>query len=52
MPPLRFARVESPIGPMLVAETDVGVAASSRSPLDTFLAGLRRRFRPTWTTPG
>lgn len=45
MPPLRFARVESPIGPMLVAETDVGVAASSRSPLDTFLAGLRRRFR-------
>ena len=45
MPPLRFARVESPIGPMLVAETDVGVAASSRSPLDTFLAGLRSRFR-------
>ena len=23
MPPLRFARVESPIGPMLVAETDL-----------------------------
>ena len=44
MPPLRFARVESPIGPMLVAESERGVAASSRSALEEFLARLRRRF--------
>jgi O-6-methylguanine DNA methyltransferase len=42
---LRFARVETPIGPMWVAETDAGVAASSRSDsLEGFLAPLRRRF--------
>ena len=45
MPPLRFARVETSLGPMWVAETDAGVAAASRSDaLDTFLDGLRRRF--------
>jgi AraC family transcriptional regulator of adaptative response/methylated-DNA-[protein]-cysteine methyltransferase len=45
MPPLRFARVESPLGPMLVAETDAGVAAVSRSDsLEAFLSALRRRF--------
>ena len=45
MPPLRFARVESSLGPTWVAETDAGVAAVSRnaSP-DDFLASLRRRF--------
>jgi AraC family transcriptional regulator, regulatory protein of adaptative response / methylated-DNA-[protein]-cysteine methyltransferase len=45
MPPLRFARVESPIGPMLVAETDRGIAAATRSDaLDGFLDALHRRF--------
>jgi AraC family transcriptional regulator of adaptative response/methylated-DNA-[protein]-cysteine methyltransferase len=45
MPPLRFARVETSLGPMWVAETDAGVAASSRSDdLESFLAPLRRRF--------
>ena len=45
MPPLRFARVETMLGPMWVAETDVGVAAVSRSDsLESFLIGLRRRF--------
>ena len=46
MPPLRFARVETSLGPMWVAETDTGVAAVSRTgSLDAFLAPLRRRFR-------
>lgn len=45
MSPLRFARVETSLGPMLVAETDRGVAAVGRDqPLDAFLAPLRRRF--------
>ena len=45
MPPLRFARVETSLGPMWVAETDAGVAASSRTDsLEGFLAPLRRRF--------
>jgi AraC family transcriptional regulator, regulatory protein of adaptative response / methylated-DNA-[protein]-cysteine methyltransferase len=48
MPPparLRFARVDSPFGPMWVAETDRGVAASTRADApDAFLAALRRRF--------
>ncbi|HEY6608688.1 MAG TPA: hypothetical protein VI277_05775, partial [Candidatus Limnocylindria bacterium] len=45
MPSLRFARVESPLGAMWVAETDAGVAAASRSEtLEAFLAPLRRRF--------
>lgn len=45
MPPLRFARVETSIGPMLVAETDRGIAAASRSEaLGAFLTPLRRRF--------
>lgn len=45
MPTLRFARVDSSLGPIWVAETDAGVAACSRA--DTpgaFLAALRRRF--------
>lgn len=45
MPPLRFARVDSPIGPRLVAETDRGVTAvASADELAGFLAELRRRF--------
>ena len=45
MPPLRFARVETSIGPMLVAETDRGIAAVDRvASLDAFLEPLRRRF--------
>ncbi|MEO7296491.1 MAG: methylated-DNA--[protein]-cysteine S-methyltransferase [Candidatus Limnocylindria bacterium] len=45
MPSLRFARAETSIGPMLVAETDLGIAAVSReAPIDTFLATLHRRF--------
>jgi O-6-methylguanine DNA methyltransferase len=45
MSPLRFARVETSIGPMLVAETDRGVAAVSRSDaIEGFLGPLRRRF--------
>ena len=45
MPPLRFAHVESSIGPMLLAETRAGVAAASRSEaLGSFLDQLRRRF--------
>lgn len=45
MPVLRFGRVDSPIGPLWVAETDAGTAACSRleSP-EPMLAGLRRRF--------
>ena len=45
MPPLRFARVESALGPMWVAETDRGIAAVTRSEaLDGFLEALRRRL--------
>jgi AraC family transcriptional regulator of adaptative response/methylated-DNA-[protein]-cysteine methyltransferase len=45
MPPIRFARVETSLGPTWVAETEVGVAACSRSPSpDEMLAGLQRRF--------
>ena len=42
---LRFGRAQSRIGPIWVAETDLGVAACSRaeSPEPMF-AGLRRRF--------
>jgi O-6-methylguanine DNA methyltransferase len=43
--PLRFARVETSLGPMWVAETDAGVAAVDRAAsLDAFLEPLRRRF--------
>jgi O-6-methylguanine DNA methyltransferase len=45
MPTLRFARAETSLGPMWVAETDAGVAAVDRSDsLAGFLAPLRRRF--------
>jgi O-6-methylguanine DNA methyltransferase len=44
-PVLRFARVESPLGPLWVAETDAGVAACTRADApDGMLAALRRRF--------
>jgi len=45
MPPLRFARVETPIGSMWLAQTDSGVAAVERETgLEAFLGPLRRRF--------
>ena len=45
MPPLRFARVETSIGPMLAVETDVGIAAVGRAiSLEAFLDPLGRRF--------
>jgi len=53
MPPLRFARVDSPLGPMWVAETDARVAAASRSDsLESFVAPLRRRFPGFELAPG
>jgi O-6-methylguanine DNA methyltransferase len=52
MPSLRFAQVDSPLGPMWVAETDAGIAAVSRSNhLDSFLAPLRGRFPGVEPTP-
>jgi O-6-methylguanine DNA methyltransferase len=46
MTPLRFARVEtSLLGPMWVAETDAGVAATSRADsLEALLGPLSRRY--------
>ena len=45
MPTARFARVDSPLGPVWVAETDRGIAAVSRSgSLEGFLGALRHRF--------
>lgn len=45
MSTLRFARAETPLGPMWVAETDAGVAAVERGvSLEAFLAPLRRRL--------
>ena len=52
MPSLRFARAESPIGSVLVAESQRGVAASSRSRLEDFLARLCRRFPSFEVIPG
>jgi AraC family transcriptional regulator, regulatory protein of adaptative response / methylated-DNA-[protein]-cysteine methyltransferase len=49
MPTLRFARVETSIGRMWVAETDAGVAAISRS--EPFPA-LERRFPEASVEPG
>lgn len=53
MPPLRIGRVESPIGPLWLAETDRGVAACTRtaSP-EAMLAGLHRRFPDAEPEPG
>ena len=53
MPSLRFARADTCIGPMLVAESDLGIAAVSRSAsLPDFLAGLVRRFGGSDLVPG
>jgi AraC family transcriptional regulator, regulatory protein of adaptative response / methylated-DNA-[protein]-cysteine methyltransferase len=49
MSTLHFARVETSIGPMWVAETDAGVAAVSRS--EPFPA-LERRFPEALVEPG
>ena len=52
MPPLRFARVETTIGPMWVARTDRGVAAAGRGEsLEAFLQPLRRRFPDAEVAP-
>ena len=52
MPPLRFARVETSLGPMWVAETDRGVAGVERAAsLEAFLGPLRRRFPDAEPTP-
>jgi len=50
---VRFGRVRSTLGPLWVAETDVGIAACS--PGDSpgpMLAGLRRRFPRLEPEPG
>lgn len=53
MPQLRFARVDSSLGPLWVAETDAGIAAVTRSEsLEGFLAPLRRRFPGFGVVPG
>lgn len=53
MPALRFARVDSPLGPIWIAETDAGIAAVSRSDSpESLLAGLRRRFPDLELVPG
>ena len=53
MSSLRFARADTSIGPMLVAESDLGIAAISRSlTLSDFLAGLSRRFSASDLLPG
>jgi len=53
MPPLRFARIETAIGPMWVAQTDVGVAAvSGADALEAFLGPLHRRFPDLEPIPG
>jgi O-6-methylguanine DNA methyltransferase len=45
MPQLRFARVETSLGPMLVAESDSGIAGAARADaVERFLESLRRRF--------
>ena len=45
MPPVAFAQLETALGPMLAARSDLGVAALSSDPgLDAFLGPLRRRF--------
>ena len=50
---LRFAPVRTVIGPMLVAESDLGIAAISRSPsLADFLRELGRRFGAADLRPG
>ena len=53
MPSLRFARANTSIGPMLVAESELGIAAISRSPsLSDFLAAVGRRFGGSDLVPG
>jgi O-6-methylguanine DNA methyltransferase len=44
MATIRFGAIDSSIGPMIVAESTLGIAASSRSALDGVLAALRARF--------
>ena len=52
MPPLRFARFATPLGPMLLAATGTGLAAASRTDDSAaFLAPLARRFPDTELLP-
>lgn len=45
MPALRFGLAETSLGPMLIAETTVGIAAATRvQDPGAFVAALRRRF--------
>ena len=53
MSSLRFARADTSIGPLLVAESDLGIAAISRSSsLSDFLAAVGRRFGGSDLVPG
>jgi O-6-methylguanine DNA methyltransferase len=53
MPPLRFARVETSLGPMWAAETDIGIAAVERAAsLESLLEPLRRRIPDVEPEPG
>ncbi|MGI8657371.1 MAG: methylated-DNA--[protein]-cysteine S-methyltransferase [Candidatus Limnocylindria bacterium] len=50
---LQFARVATSIGPMLIAETERGVASvTTGGDLPLFVAGLRRRFPERDPEPG
>jgi methylated-DNA-[protein]-cysteine S-methyltransferase len=44
MPALAFTRLDTPLGPMLLAGSDRGLVASSQLELAAFLADLSRRF--------
>ena len=53
MSSLRYSQARSTFGRLWIAETDAGVAATSRvEALDRFLTPLRRRFRDTVLEPG
>jgi O-6-methylguanine DNA methyltransferase len=53
MSPLRFAQLETALGPMLAAWTDLGLAAIHRgTDLPAFVSALGRRFRDLPMEPG
>ena len=53
MSSLRFASVDTLVGPLVVAETDAGVAAVARpEELEPLLSGLARRFPGLDAAPG
>ena len=51
MPPLRFAHVETSLGPMWVAETDAGVAAVERGDVPRGLPGAAPTTFPDGSSP-